>query len=94
MHIGPLSDTPNKTARSDPTASITGAHVVHAQLQAEHVGVPVGESGATLVEQDEASAAGEASQKLRKHRFFPNYLDIRNEAERHDEVARILLPST
>src|SRR5215831_12542135 len=58
------------------------------KLATRHIGDPIGQSGAALVEQDEPRESGKPGQKAGERRFLPNTLDIRYPPQDEHEVMR------
>ena len=86
--IGPPSDTPMITARSDPAASMT-ARMSSARSSSDAIDLdPVGEARPTLVEMDDAREGAELLAVPREQRVVPHELDVRHRARRVDEVDR------
>ena len=64
------------------------AHVVHARLEVGHAGWPVGQTGAALVEPDQACDRAEPFEEVRVARLLPVLLEVGDEAGEEYEVDR------
>ena len=62
------------------------AHVVHAGLEVGDAGHAVGQSGAALVEQDQAGEGSEPAEERRLPLVRPDELDVRDRAGNPDQV--------
>ena len=64
------------------------AYVVHARLEVGHAGWPVGQTGAALVEADQACDRAEPFEEVRVARLLPVLLEVGDEAGEEHEVDR------
>ena len=62
------------------------AHVVHALFEMGDADMPVGETGAALVEQNQAGKSSEAGKEMGTTRIFPKQLDIGDKTRNEDQV--------
>jgi hypothetical protein len=78
LHSGPPSDTPIKTARRLPAASMTARTSSRPRVERGQFadGHRIRQAGAALVEQDQASHGAEASQKARERRLVPEVFEV------------------